>query len=307
MLDLYKLRIFMAVVQEGSFRGAAERLYITQSAISQHIKDLETTLGRQLFERGWRGVTLTAHGELLHSYAQRIFALVAEAENALTNLENLPEGRLTIGATPGVSIYLAPDWIGRFRSRYTQFTVTLQTGVTAQVVSDVLAQHLELGFVEGELENYQHPRLGVCALQEVPQMVIVSPKHAWWNEQDVPLQALKDQPFIVRPPNSQSRVWLEQTLRAHGIEPRISAEFDNIESAKRAVAAGVCITILPRYVVQNEIAQGVLRALPIQGNPLRRTLKLVWDQSAHFTPISRAFLEMLRAEYASIAAVIGKA
>ncbi len=307
MLDLYKLRIFMAVVREGSFRGAAERLYITQSAVSQHIKDLETALGRQLFERGWRGVTPTAHGELLQNYAQRIFALVAEAENALTNLEKLPEGRLTIGATPGVGIYLAPDWIGRFRSRYAQFTVTLQTGVTAQVVSDVLAQRLELGFVEGELDNYQHPRLGVCALQEVPQMVIVSPKHAWWHAQDVPLQALKDQPLVVRPPNSQSRIWLEQTLRAHGIEPRISAEFDNIESAKRAVAAGVCITILPPYVVQNEVAQGVLRALPIQGNPLRRTLKLVWDRSAPFTPISRAFLEMLCAEYANIAAVIGKA
>ncbi|MCS6870529.1 MAG: LysR family transcriptional regulator [Anaerolineae bacterium] len=307
MLDLYKLRIFMAVAQEGSFRGAAERLYITQSAISQHIKDLETSLGRQLFERGWRGVTLTTHGELLQSYAQRIFELVAEAENALTNLENLPEGKLTIGATPGVGIYLAPDWIGRFRSRYAQFSVTLQTGVTAQVISDILAQRLELGFVEGELDSYQNPRLGICVLQEVPQMVIVGTKHAWWDAKSVCLEQLRDQPFIVRPPNSQSRIWLEQTLRAHGIEPHISAEFDNIESTKRAVAAGVCITILPHYVVQNEVGQGTLRALPIEGNPLRRTLKLVWDQSAHFTPIGRAFLDMLRADYPSIAEVIGKA
>lgn len=307
MLDLYKLRIFMAVVQEGSFRGAAERLYITQSAISQHIKDLETALGRQLFERGWRGVTLTAHGELLQGYAQRIFDLVAEAENALTNLENLPEGRLIIGATPGVGIYLAPDWIGHFRSRYAQFSVTLQTGVTAQIVSDVLSQRLELGFVEGELEAHQNPRLGICILQEVLQMVIVGPKHPWWEAESVCLDALRDQLFIVRPPNSQSRIWLEQTLRAHGIEPRISAEFDNIESTKRAVAAGTCITILPRYAVQSEIGQGLLRALPIDGDPLRRTLKLAWDRSAHFTPIGRAFLEMLRAEYPSIAEVIGKA
>ncbi|MFN7209338.1 MAG: LysR family transcriptional regulator [Aggregatilineales bacterium] len=307
MLDLYKLRIFMAVVQEGSFRGAAERLYITQSAISQHIKDLETGLGRRLFERGWRGVSLTAHGELLHSYAQRIFDLVAEAENALTNLENLPEGKLSLGATPGVGIYLAPDWIGRFRSRYAQFSVSLQTGVTAQVVGDVLAQRLELGFVEGELEAHQHPRLGSCILQEVPQMVIVGEKHAWWRAESVRLEQLRDQPFIVRPPNSQSRIWLEQTLRAHGIEPHISAEFDNIESTKRAVAAGVCITILPRYVVQSEIGQGILRALPIAGDPLRRTLKLVWDQSAHFTPIARAFLETLREDYPSLAEVIGKA
>ncbi len=307
MLDLYKLRIFMTVVQEGSFRAAAERLYITQSAISQHIKDLETSLGRQLFQRGWRGVTLTPHGELLESYAKRIFDIVSEAENALTNLEALPEGRLTLGATPGIGIYLAPEWIGRFRGRYTQLSVALQTGITAQIVADVLAQRIDLGFIEGELENHQHPRLGVCLLQEVPQMVVIGAKHAWWNAVEVSLEALHHQPLIVRPPNSQSRIWLEKTLREHGIEPTISAEFDNIESTKRAVAAGVCLAVLPCYVVQNEIAQGTLRALPIEGNPLRRTLKLIWDQSAHFTPIARAFLEELRADYDVLDTVIGAA
>jgi DNA-binding transcriptional LysR family regulator len=117
MLDLYKLQIFSVVVQEGSFSAAAERLYMTQSAVSQHIKELEASLGRQLFQRGWRGVRLTSHGEILNRYTGEIFALVTKAESALTDIEHLTSGRVSIGATPGIGIYLAPDWVQYFRAR----------------------------------------------------------------------------------------------------------------------------------------------------------------------------------------------
>src|SRR5690606_38421729 len=105
MIDFYKLRVFAVVAREGSFSAAAERLYVTQSAVSQHIKDLETGLGRPLFLRNRRGVTLTAHGEVLQRYARDIFALVAQAEAALTDVAELREGRVSIGVTPGVSVY----------------------------------------------------------------------------------------------------------------------------------------------------------------------------------------------------------
>ena len=115
MIDLNKLHVFNVVAQAGSFSAAADRLYITQSAVSQHIKELETGLGRQLFQRGRRGVRLTPHGEILQRYARDIFALVARAEAALTDVAHLSEGRVSIGATPGVAVYLAPEWIQRFR------------------------------------------------------------------------------------------------------------------------------------------------------------------------------------------------
>ena len=126
VLDLYKLQIFSVVVQEGSFSGAAERLYMTQSAVSQHIKDLETNLGVSLFQRGWRGVTLTPHGEILNRYASQILALVISAENALMNIDTLEGGRVSVGTTPGVGVYLAPLWVQQFREQYPQLTVALQ-------------------------------------------------------------------------------------------------------------------------------------------------------------------------------------
>jgi DNA-binding transcriptional LysR family regulator len=297
MLDLHKLHLFTTVIQEGSFSAAAQRLYITQSAVSQQIKELEVTLGRQLFQRGWRGVKLTPHGEILHQYAQEIFALIARAEAALTDVEQLTSGRICIGATPGIASYLIPTWVERFRSHYPTLTVTLNTGITSAIINDVLAQRLDIGLIEGELGAIQNPRLAWLGLAEIEQQVVVGMHHPWWGADCKPINALHRQSFIMRPPNSQTRIWLDEALRQYGIERIIGAEFDNLESIKRAVVSGTCMSILPRYTVEDEISQGVLHAIPLEGAPLKRMLKLIWANNIHFTPITRAFLQHVREDY----------
>lgn len=293
MLDLYKLQIFTVVADEGSFSAAAERLYMTQSAVSQHMKDLEAALGRSLFQRGRRGVRLTPAGETLRRYAADIFALVAEAEAALTDVTHLRTGKVSIGATPGVSVYLAPEWIRRFHAHYPHLTVALQTGVTAQIVPDVLAGQLDIGLIEGELEGYQHPQLAWRELEEVEQLAVVGAGHPWAGRTSVTLEELHGQPMIMRPPGSQTRAWLDGALRPRGVAPRVVGEYDNLEAMKRSAAAGTCIAILPGYVVAAEVAAGRLHAVSIAGAPLRRTLKLVWDDGRHLGPVAGAFVEVL--------------
>jgi DNA-binding transcriptional LysR family regulator len=300
MLDLYKLHIFAVVSQEGSFSAAAERLYMTQSAVSQHIKELETSLGRPLFQRGWRGVKLTPHGEVLNRYTGEIFELVARAENALMDIEHLTTGRITIGATPGLGIYLVPDWTLSFRARYPQITVALHTGVTSQIVSDVLAQRLDIGFIEGELNDHNPPRLSSLILEEIEQQVVVGFKNRFWEYETVCLEDLQHQSMVVRETHSHSRLWLEERLRHYGIETVIGAEFDNLESIKRAVSLGPCLAVLPPYVAQTEVAQGLLHMLPVQGKPFTRSLKLIWDSRVPFSPITRAFLTELSQRYSAL-------
>ncbi|MEZ4669233.1 MAG: LysR family transcriptional regulator [Anaerolineae bacterium] len=300
MLDLYKLQIFAAVVQEGSFSAAANRLYMTQSAVSQHIKELENGLGRQLFQRGWRGVQLTPHGEILNRYTGEILGLVAQAESALTDVEHLSSGRVSIGTTPGVGIYLAPDWVQHFRARYPQLTVALQTGVTSQIVSEVLGQRLDIGFIEGELDDHPPPHLASLVLEEIQQQVVVGFKHPYWERTSLQVEDLDQQSFIVRQANSQSRIWLEETLHKHGIQPRIGAEFDNLESMKRAVSLGMCLAVMPPYVVQTEVDQKLLHMIPIENNPFTRSLKLIWDSQTYFTPVTRAFLVDLSQRYPAL-------
>lgn len=304
MLDLYKLQIFSVVVQEGSFSAAAERLYMTQSAVSQHIKELELSLGRQLFQRGWRGVRLTHHGEVLNRYTVEIFALVAKAESALTDVEHLSSGRVSIGVTPGIGVYLAPDWVQHFRLHYPQLTVALQTGITSEIVSDVLGQRLDMGFIEGELNVTLPARLLVLVLEEVEQHVVVGFKHPYWEREHLAIDELKQQSLIVREANSQSRIWLEETLHQHGIDPMIGAEFDNLESMKRAVSLGMCMAIMPPYVVQAEVEQRLLHTIPVKGKPFTRSLKLIWDANMHFSPIANAFLAELSPRYPALIALL---
>lgn len=300
MLDLYKLQLFTAVAEEGSFSAAADRYYITQPAISQHVKELEAALGQRLFVRGRRGVSLTPAGEVLLGYAREIATLVSQAENAVTNVAQLASGRVSLGVTPGIAVYLAPAWTQQFRAVYPRLTVAVQTGVTGEIVPEVRAGRLDFGLIEGELDAYQQPRLGWRDLAEIEQLVVVGAAHPWASRASLRLDELDGQSFIVRQSGSQSRAWLENALRPQGINPVIAAENDNLEAIKRSAAQGSCLAVLPGYVIEREVADGTLRAIPVEGRPLRRTLKLVWVTGNPFSPVARAYLAELAAHYPAI-------
>lgn len=293
MLNLYKLEIFALVVRTGSFSAAAERLLMSQPAVSQHIQDLEASLGTRLFRRGRRGVSLTPAGETLYRYAQEILRLVAEAENAVADIRHLSGGQVTVAATPGIGVYLLPDWAQAFRRRYPNLTVAIQTRTTPQIMEGLLRGEMDIGLIEGELEELDNDEIGVLALEDVEQFVIVGPEHPWWGRSTVAMEELTGQRFVMRQRHSQTRIWLEEALRTAHVQVQVVAEFDNMESIKRAVAHGDDITILPHYVVRREVEAGTLAALAVEGRPLWRTLKLVWNRHAHLSPVTRAFLRSL--------------
>jgi LysR family transcriptional regulator, low CO2-responsive transcriptional regulator len=294
MLNLNKLEIFATVVRTGSFSAAAQQLLMTQPAVSQHIHDLEASLGTRLFERGRRGVTLTPAGTQLHEYTRAIFELVAQAENAITDVGNLAAGQMQIGATPGISVYLLPDPIQQFHSRYPKLQVSVQTGITPQILEDLRLGKLDLGLIEGELDAAVDTVLGVQMLDVVEQWVVVGPQHPWWGRAEVAIAELNGQTFVLRQRHSQTRIWLEGVFQQHRLHPRIAAEFDNVESIKRTVINGTSITVLPDYAVQHEVEMGRLWLLHVAGRPLQRTLKVVWNRETYTSPVARAFLEYLQ-------------
>lgn len=298
MLSLHKLEIFHTVASEGSFSAAAERLYLTQSAVSQHIQGLEAGLGTKLFTRGRRGVALTPAGESLLAYARQIVRLLAEAESAVTNVDALSSGQIRIGATPGAGMYLVPDWARAFQARYPNLSVTLTTDVTQRIAAAIARRTLDLGVVEGEIEG--EDRVQHMALQEDTQLLVVGPGHTWYAAEAVPISALRGQPFIARPHGSQTRAWLDESLVRHGITPNIVAEFDNPEAIKQAVMSGMGVTILPEYAIRREQRSGLLRGIPVAQADLRRVLRLVWDSDLPLSAVTRAFLRHLLTTYPQI-------
>lgn len=304
MLDFHKLNVFLKVIETGSFSRAGEALLITHSAVSHHMRDLETQLGTKLFNRGSRGVTLTKSGELLHEYVVKITALVAEAETAVTNVSNLEDGEVRVGATPGLSVYLVPDCILLFRQEFPNLTVTMQTG-TSQSVLDLLNQSkIDLGIIEGEIEENKLSDFEIRVLQQIEQKIIVGKNHPWWGRKNIALAELNEQEFVMRQPDSQTRIWLDNELKQHQIEPRVTTTFDNIDSIKRAVIRGQSLSIMPAYTLQDEIEQGVAQALSVVGQPLQRTPKLIWKKTKPLSPSANAFLlhfeESLREQKSSM-------
>lgn len=300
MLDLHKLEVFECVVEEGSFSAAAERLLMTQSGVSQHIRDLERSLGAELFVRSRRGAMLTPSGATLYEFSRRILRLAAEAEIAVTDVAKLESGQALVEATPGVSIYVLSEWVHAFGERYPRISARLETRITPEIVADVLSRRADIGFVEGELDAGVEAKLGVLPLETIEQFVVVGPRHEFWPRDAVTMDELSGRVFIMRQAASQSHIWLDHMLWQHRVTPRIGAEFDNMESIKRTVAAGTGLTIMPKYAVRDEEGFGRLRAIPIAGAPLTRTLKLVWDARRYLSPVTHSLLAYLEPLYPAL-------
>lgn len=303
MLSLYKLEIFAAVIQEGSFSAAAKRLPMTQPAVSQHIQDLETALGTQLFNRNRRGAVLTPAGEVLYEYTQRILALVNEAEASVTAVGSLARGQVSVMATPGINVYLLPSWISAFRSRYPNLAVTLHTGVTQEVAAAVANKNIDLGFVEGEMDGITLSALGRIILRDVEMLLVVCPLHPFAGRASVAPQALNGEPFITRQPHSRTRIFIDRLMQHLGVSPRVVGEFDNPEAIKQSILAGIGVGILPEYAVRREVAAGTLAALRLDGVPMQRQISLLYDTSRSLTPIANALLQELRRDFPALNAL----
>jgi len=303
MLSLHQLEVFYIVAESRTFGEAAEKLYISQPAISQQIKSLETGLGSKLFERSRRGISMTPAGETLLDFTREILHLVAKAENAVTNVHNLESGQTLIGATPNISSYVIPEWVRDFREMYPNLTPSVSTNVTSEIANDVLDRKLDLGIIEGEI-NALPTRLGRMVLEDVAQVVIVGQGHPWWGRDEINLMDFAGKSFVMRQKNSQTRAWLDTLLAQHKVEIRINGEFDNPEALKHAVTAGTCATILPEYAVRRERDLGLVHLLQVCDVELHRPLRLVWDSERIFPPVTRAFIHQLTQTYPQLEQIL---
>lgn len=295
MLNFYKLKVFATVAKHGSFSRAAEHLYLTQSAISQHIQSLEAHLGTKLFDRGRRGVTLTEAGETLLEYGNQILWLAAEAENALTDVAKMAEGQLTIGATTTAASYLLPTWVRQFHQSFPQLKISLKTDNTNNILKQLETEEIDLGFVEGEW--VERDNIAHTPLQDSELYVVVGPNHPWWEKKSISVKSLDKQLFISYPQGHQAREWEEELFDAHQVSPMIIAEFDGPEAIKRAVMEGMEAAILPCCVVREERERGGIHIVEMEETSMRRAVELLWNDALPMAPTARAFIETLTQQF----------
>ena len=292
-MTLRQFEVFLAIARAGSFRRAAEALHLSQPALSQHVRELEAALGARLFDRLARRVALTDAGRVLFEHATRLFVTLADARQAIQDLQGLERGSLTIGASSTPGIYVLPRLLGAFRQRYPGIELTLRLGNSEGVERLVRASELDLGLVGG----YQACPGAACLNTALPDelRLVVPPGHRWASGREVAPERLADEPLLMREPGSATRELTERTLRAAGIPCRYGLVLEHPEAIKQAVLAGLGVAFLSIHAVDAEVATGRLHALRLRGHRLVRHFHLLHHEARTLSASARAFRTLLEA------------
>ena len=286
------LMIFLAVAEEGSVSRGADRLCISQPAVSKQLGLLETSLRTKLFDRLPKGVRLTDAGELLLGYARRLSALEREAEQAMGELQGLARGTLTVGASLTVGAYLMPELLADYSRRHPHIALTLEIANTEVIQGMLRDGKLDFALTEGFADD---PDLDAAVFAHDELVAIAPPGHPLLAEAPVTVAHLLQEPLIQREPGSGTRAVLERALAERGLTIRPLMSLGSTEAIKRAVAAGAGLAVVSRLALSLELETGRLALLPLSDLTLRRPLHRLARRGAYESRAAKAFRELLSA------------
>lgn len=290
-MELRQLESLCAVVKTGSFSRAAEALFITQPAVSLHIRALERELGAVLFERAGRGVRLTHEGELLHEYAALILQLSEEARQAVNETASGQKGRVVVGAGATTTIFTLPPALQALRAGHPGIEVILRSGTSREVASMVRAGEVDLGLVTSPVGERD---LVSKALLEEKVIAIVGREHRLSATPSTTLAEFAAEPLILFVRGSGFRAYLDAIFAGGGVTPQVQMELDNIEAIKALVEIGLGASVVPEAAVRGEISDGKLIPLDIRDLPrLSRRLAVIYRKDKHLSPAMMIFLTAL--------------
>ncbi len=289
-MDTRQLAAFCAVVERRSFSQAAERLGVTQPAVSLQVRALEKRLGTQLLDRSGRRVEPTEAGWRLYRGAQRMLTLEDQllAEVAASSEGELA-GDLVLGASTGPAAVVVPVVLGEFQRENPGVRVFLTVSDTHSVVERVAARELELGIV-GAARRHRGVRFEPFFSDEV---ILVCPPGHRFAGRSVSLDELREEPLILMQEGAGVRQIVEDALRRQGIRLRdldVRLELGLQESVRRAVEAGYGVTFISRTAVEAELAAGRLTEARVEGLEATREISLASASGRARSRIADAFV-----------------
>lgn len=293
-MDTRQLAAFCAVVERRSFSQAAERLGVTQPAVSLQVRSLEKRLGRRLLDRSGRRVEPTEAGAALYRSAQRMLQLEEQLVDELQAADGGElGGTLHVGASTGPGSTVVPVLLCEFHRANPGVAVSLSISDTQSVVERVAERELELGVV-GAARRHRGVVFEPFFRDEV--VLAVPPSHPFANR-TVTLAQLREEPLIVMQEGAGVRQVIEDELRGAGIrlrdlEPRL--ELGLQESVKAAVTAGYGVTFISRAGISADLAAGTLATARVEGLDPARDISLVRSAGRSPTRAAEAFLDFAR-------------
>ncbi len=293
-MDTRQLAAFCEVVERRSFSQAAERLGVTQPAVSLQVRSLEGRLGQRLLDRSGRRVETTEAGRVLYRNAKRLLQTEQQLLDEL-ELETGSElrGTLAIGASTGPGAHLVPLLLCEFSREHSSVRVSLTVSDTQAVIERVGARELELGIVGAHGRN----RTLVFEPLVVDEIVLAVPPDHRFAGREVALDELREEPLLAMQEGAGVRQVVDAELRRAGLRPRElqpALELGLQESVKSAVGAGYGVTFISRTAIERELEMGVLGMARVQGIEPARQIYLVRGRGRAASRVAEAFVEFAR-------------
>lgn len=288
-MDISALQAFLAVADTASFSQAAERLFLTQPAVSKRIAALEAELGTPLFDRIGRQVGLTEAGRALLPRARRIVDELEDSRRAIANLSGRIEGRLSFGTSHHIGLHRLPPVLRTYHQRYPQVALDIQFMDSEQACQAVLRGELELAMVT--LPTARLPNLESHTVWRDRLAVVVAASHPLAAKGRPTLRDLTPWPAIMPAHGTYTREIVEAAFLREGLTPQVSMSINYLETIKMLVSVGLGWSVLPRTMLDAQVT-----AVKLPSLRLERALGLVTHTNRSLSNAARVMQQLLLEE-----------
>ena len=289
-MQFESLKVFCDLVETKSFTKAAQANAVTQSAVSQTIGALEAHFKSLLVERSKKNFRLTSEGQVLYDYSKRLLQSYAAIHSKMQELKDVVSGTIRLSTVYSIGLHDLPPYVKHFLKEYPEVNIHVEYRRATQVYEDVLANIVDLGLVAYPDPD---PRLETVLLRQDRLVLVCAPQHPLAKRKTVKFSALNGQKFISFDPDTPPRKALDKVFKKHGVLAEHVMEFDNIETAKRAVEIDSGIAIVPEDTVLLEVANETLAAVRLEGDNYRQ-LAVIYKKSKVLSPAMRQLIALLK-------------
>ncbi len=275
MIFDFRLKVFQTVAEYLSFTKAAKTLLISQPAVTRHINELEKQLGIRLFRRLGSGIELTAEGDLLQSYARKIFSNYKAFEEELGRIQNVNSGSLLMGASTTISQYILPGILAQFKKRYPAIKVQLFSGNTEAIENMLLAEQIDFGLIEGN-SNLVQIHYEDFVRDEI--VLVARVGNRLLQKQEIALNQLPEIPLVLREAGSGTLDVIEAALKKNHIllsDLNVEMQIGSTEGIKQYVQNSDAAAFLSVHTITRELAANQLMIVDIRSFEMMRTLQFI--------------------------------
>ena len=284
-MEIWQLRTFREIAETLNFTKASENLHLTQSAVSHQIKALEDELGVSLFLRGKRGVTLTDAGEAVLAHAKKILEEAEKLRLSVSGRESAVVGRVRVAAATQALVHLFAPLFEDFMDEYPQVDLLFRTTPsTEQTVEDILNGIIDVGFAS--LPVYS-PNLEVEELFKDQLRLVTGPKHRFSDSVTVPVSELRSERWILFERGASIRRATDEFFKKVKLEPEMALESNDADFIKIMIEHGLGISLMPSWIVREEVGKRKLGVVGIKGHDLSRAVAMVYLRGNLSAPLRK--------------------